>query len=393
MSRHPFDQALRIGICASYDLGRAGGVNTHIRAQAAALRSLGHDVCVIGASSAPLPDGEIALCSSVSLVIEHTETGFGIDPRSWWTVRRLLRDRQFDVLHMHEPLMPLPSWFVLWQAQAPIVATFHTYRERGHKWYPKYRWLFDPMMDRVTTRLAVSDAARRTVAEHFPGKYEIVPNAIDVCRFSRPAERPEPMPNGRRYVLTVGRLEPRKGLDRLLQAMAIVRQHTPCAQLVVVGEGPDRGAIESQARELGVDVLFAGRVSDDELPGFYQAADVVCAPALGDESFGIVLLEAMAAGRPIVASNIAGYAELLGPARCARLADVDDPASLAREVCAVFDNPRLARTLGERGALAARQYDWGVVAKRLQEIYYGAIAPGGVRAPQYARVGISSAGV
>lgn len=108
MSRHPSDRSLRIGICASYDLGRAGGVNTHIRAQAAALRSLGHDVCVIGASSAPLPEGEIALCSSVSLVIGHTETGFGIDPRSWWTVRRLLRDRQFDVLHMHEPLMPLP---------------------------------------------------------------------------------------------------------------------------------------------------------------------------------------------------------------------------------------------------------------------------------------------
>jgi phosphatidylinositol alpha-mannosyltransferase len=380
MSRHPSDRTLRIGIFASYDLGRAGGVNTHIRAQAAALRSLGHDVCVIGASSAPLPDGEIALCGSVSLVIGHTETGFGIDPRSWWTVRRLLRDRQFDVLHMHEPLMPLPSWFALWQAQAPVVATFHTYRERGHKWYPKYRWLFDPLMGRVSTRLAVSDAARRTVAAHFPGDYEVVPNAIDVCRFALPADRPALMPDGRRYVLCVGRLEPRKGLDRLLQAMAIVRQHTPCAQLVVVGGGPDRAAIESQARGLGVDVLFAGRVSDDELPGYYQAADVVCAPALGDESFGIVLLEAMAAARPIVASNIAGYAELLGPARCARLADVDDPGSLAHEICGVLENPTLARTLGQRGAAAARQYDWSVVAKRLEEIYYGTITSGLYRA-------------
>jgi phosphatidylinositol alpha-mannosyltransferase len=162
--------------------------------------------------------------------------------------------------------------------------------------------------------------------------------------------------------------------------MAIVRQHTPCAQLVVVGEGPDRAAIESQARGLGVDVLFAGRVSDDELPGYYQAADVVCAPALGDESFGIVLLEAMAAARPIVASNIAGYAELLGPARCARLADVDDPGSLAHEICGVLENPTLARTLGQRGAAAARQYDWSVVAKRLEEIYYGTITSGLYRA-------------
>src|SRR5215472_17470533 len=375
MSRHPFDQALRIGICASYDLGRAGGVNTHIRAQAAALRSFGHDVCVIGASSAPLPEGEVSLCGSVSLVIGHTETGFGIDPRSWWTVRRLLRDRQFDVLHMHEPLMPLPSWFVLWQAQAPVVATFHTYRERGHKWYPKYRWLFDPMMSRVTTRLAVSDAARRTVAAHFPGHYEVVPNAINVCRFAMPAAPPPLMSERRRYVVCVGRLEPRKGLDRLLQAMAIVRQQTPCAQLVVVGEGPDRMAIESQARELGVNVLFAGRVSDDELPGFYQAADVVCAPALGDESFGIVLLEAMAAGRPIVATDIAGYSELLAPAGCARLAAADDPTSLAREIRAVLDDSTLARTLGERGVVAAGKYDWSVVAGRLEEIYRLAVTP------------------
>lgn len=393
MSSHQSDRTLRIGIFGSYDLGRAGGVSSHIRAQAAALRSLGHDVSVIGPSSVPLTDGEIALCGGVSMVIGHTETGFGIDPRSWWTVRRLLRDRQFDVLHMHEPLMPLPSWFVLWQTQAPVVATFHTYREHGHKWYPKYRWLFDPMMDRLTARLAVSEAARRTVAAHFPGDYEVVPNAIDVDRFAMPAAPPALMRDRRRYVLCVGRLEPRKGLDRLLQAMAIVRQHMPCAQLVVVGEGPDRAAIESQARGLGVDVLFAGRVGDDELPGFYQAADVVCAPALGDESFGIVLLEAMAAGRPIVASNIAGYAELLGPVRCARLADVDDPASLAREICSVLDNPALARTLGERGALAALQYDWNVVAKRLEEIYYRAIAPDGVRAPRYAHVGISSASI
>jgi phosphatidylinositol alpha-mannosyltransferase len=360
---------LRIGICASYDLGKAGGVNTHIRAQATALRRLGHEVCVFGATSAPLDADEVSLGGCVSLVIGETETGFGINPRSWWTSKRLLRERRFDVLHMHEPLMPLPSWFVLWQADVPVVATFHTYRSQGHKWYPQYRWIFDPLMKRVAVRLAVSEAAKRTVAAHFPGEYEVVPNAIDVCRFAQPAARPKAMSNGRRHVLTVGRLEPRKGIDRLVQAMTVVREYVPCAQLVIVGDGPDRAAVESQARELGVDVLFAGRVSDGDLPAFYQAADLVCAPALGDESFGIVLLEAMAAGRPIVATDIAGYAELLAPAGCARLAAVDDPASLAHEICAVLDDATLARTLGERGVAAARRYDWNVVAKRLEEIY------------------------
>jgi len=369
MTGGPSARALRIGICAPYDLGRPGGVNTHIRAQAAALRRLGHDVCVFGATSAPLPAGDVSLGACFSMAVGGTETGFGVDPRSWWTVKRLLQSRRFDVIHMHEPLMPLPSWFVLRQAAVPVIATFHTYREQGHRWYPKYHGIFDPLMTHVRVRLAVSEAAKRTVAAHFPGDYEVVPNAIDIGRFARPSPRPPAMPAGRRHVLTVGRLEPRKGVDRLIRAMAEVQARVSGLQLVIVGDGPDRAAVESLARELNVHAVFAGRVSDAELPGYYQAADVMCAPALGDESFGIVLIEAMAAGRPIVATNIAGYAELLGPAGCARLADAGKPASLACEMLAVLTDPALARCLGDNGANAVRRYDWTVVAKRLEEIY------------------------
>lgn len=360
---------LRIGICAPYDLGRAGGVNTVIRAQAHALGRLGHDVCVFGAASAPLSDGEVSLGGCVSIVMGETETGFGVDPRSWWTVKRLLRARRFDVIHMHEPLMPLPPWFALWQADVPVVATFHTYREQGHRWYPKYKWLFDPLMARLQVRLAGAEAAKRTVAAHFPGDYEVVPNGIDVDRFARAVPRPASMPPDRPHVLYVGRIEPRKGVDRLVRAMAQVQQRVPHVQLVLVGGGPDRDAIASLARELDVRVVFAGRVSDADLPSYYQAADVMCSPALGDESFGLVLLEAMAAGRPIVATNIAGYAELLGGTGGARLADVDSPDSLAREISAVLEDPELARTLGAHGAAAARRYDWLVIAKRLEAIY------------------------
>ncbi len=373
---------MNIGICAPYDLGRAGGVNTHIRAQAAALRRLGHDVCVFGASSSPLPDGEVSLGGCVSIVIGDTETGFGVDPRSWWTARRLLRARRFDVIHMHEPLMPLPSWFVLREAASPVVATFHTYREQGHRWYPKYRAIFDPLMRRVSARLAVSDAARRTVAAHFPGEYEIVPNAIDVATFAAPAPRPASMPAGTPHVLYVGRMEPRKGVDRLVRAMDAVQRQMAGTQLTIVGGGPDRPAIESLARDLGVRVVFAGRVDDGELPGYYQSADVVCSPALGDESFGLVLLEAMAAGRPIVASNISGYAELVGPAGSARLAEVDNVGSLASELIAVLSDAALARTLGERGAVAAQRYDWGVVARRLVDISEQPIRRVGRSGPQ-----------
>ena len=362
---------MRIGICAPYDLGRAGGVNSHIRSQARALRQLGHEVCVFGAtsSSAPLQDAEVALGACLSVVVGGTETGIGIDPRSWRRVAELLRTHPFDVLHVHEPLMPLVPWFVLWQARAPIVATFHTHRERGHRWYGPYRWLLGPLMRRVGTRLAVSDAARRTVAEHFPGEYEIVPNGIDVDRFRRAFARPPDMPDHLRSIVYVGRLEPRKGVDRLIQAMTIVGQQVQDARVVIVGEGPDRARLEAAAREAGVDARFTGRVPEDALPAYYQAADLVCSPALGDESFGIVLLEAMAAGRPIVATRIEGYAELLSKAGSARLVEADDPAAIAREITALLADPELCRRLGACGATFARAYDWREVARRLESIY------------------------
>ena len=258
----------------------------------------------------------------------------------------------------------------------PIVATFHTYREEGHRWYPKYKGIFDPLMARVDVRLAGSEAAKRTVAAHFPGDYAIVPNGIDVDWFASPAPRPAAMPEGRRHVLYIGRIEPRKGVDRLVRAMHAVQRQVPGIQLVVAGRGPDREAIQSLARELDVRAVFAERVSDEELPGYYQSADVVCSPALGDESFGLVLLEAMAAGRPIVASDIDGYAELLTPAGSARLAKAGDVESLAHEICEVLTNASLARTLGERGAAAAKNYDRIVIAKRLEEIYRRATLSG-----------------
>jgi phosphatidyl-myo-inositol alpha-mannosyltransferase len=366
---------LRIGICAPYDLGRHGGVNSHIRAQAASLRRLGHEVSVFGASSASLTDGEVSLGPCISMVIGNTETGFGADPRSWRRVREFFRRRQFDVIHIHEPLMPLVPWFVLWQSTAPVVATFHTHREQGHRWYPRYRRIFEPLMRRVRVRLAVSDAARRTVHPHFPGEYEIVPNGIDVNRFARPATRPPDMPLDRTHVLYVGRLEPRKGVEHLVHAMAEVQRAGSSARLVVVGDGPDREGLEASARRTGIAATFAGRVPDDALPGYYRAADVVCAPALGDESFGLVLLEAMAAGRPIVATRIAGYAELLEGRGLARLVDAGDAPGLAREISGLLDNPGEAGALAARAAARVWEYDWSAIANRLDEIYRGVIGP------------------
>jgi len=369
MAKPQLARRLRIGVCAPYDLGRAGGVNSHIREQARALRGLGHDVWVFGVSSTPLTGGEIAVGGCVSLVIGGTETGLGLDPRSWPRVAKLLRTARFDVLHLHEPLMPLVPWCVLLQAGAPVVATFHTHREHGHRWYARYHWPLAPLMRRIRVRIAVSNAAKRTVERHFPGDYTIVPNGIDVERFRRFCARPADLPGDRRHVLFVGRLEPRKGVDRLIAAMAMVQQRAPDARLVIVGEGPDRASLEARARDLGISATFRGRVSDDVLPGYYRAADIVCSPALGGESFGIVLLEAMAAERPIVATRIEGYTELIAGAECARIVDVDDTVALAQEITSLLENPGLRRALGGRGGTFVRDYDWGTISRRLDAIY------------------------
>jgi len=187
------------------------------------------------------------------------------------------------------------------------------------------------------------------------------------------------MPSQLRFVLFVGRLEPRKGIDRLIRAMAAVQRQAPEARLAIVGDGPDRAALEATARDADVDVLFTGRVSDAVLPAYYRAADIVCSPALGDESFGIVLLEAMAAERPIVATRIDGYAELLAQAGSARLVAVDDEAALAREITVLLDAPELRRTLGARGGVFVRDYDWDPIARRLESIYLAALDGCGIR--------------
>ena len=175
-----------------------------------------------------------------------------------------------------------------------------------------------------------------------------------------------------RYVLFVGRLEPRKGVDHLIRAMAIVQQHIPDARLVIVGDGPDRKALESLAHATDVNATFTGRISDEALPAYFHAAEIICSPARGDESFGVVLLEAMASERPIVATRIDGYLEVLENAGAARLADVGDPVALAHEVTSLLSDVNLQRTLGARGSVFVQQYDWSTIARRLESIYLGA---------------------
>lgn len=364
---------LRIGLFAPYDLARAGGVGTQIRAQARALRSRGHVVTVLGPASAPLREGEIALGGSQPVTFGGTQSGLGLNPLTARQVARVFDTTTFDIVHLHEPLIPLVPWLVLRRARAPIVGTFHVHREQGHRFYAAGRPLLSALMRRVTYRIAVSDAARRTVAAHFPGSYEVVPNGIDVEQFRAPRSRPAALAPDRRHVLFVGRVEPRKGLEHLVRAVPRVQAHASNARLIVIGEGPDRAPLESLARTLGADVTFAGHVSDEDLPAFFQASDVVCSPALGGESFGLVLLEAMACETAVVASRIEGYAALAGDTECVRLVPPKDAEALAEALIDVLSHDHSRRALGARGAARARAFDWRAIGERLESIYYNLV--------------------
>jgi phosphatidylinositol alpha-mannosyltransferase len=284
-------------------------------------------------------------------------------------VARLFRAEPFDIVHVHEPLTPILPWFAVWFASAPVVATFHVHREQGHWLYALSRPLLAPLARKLRICIAVSEPAHRTVAEHFPGSYEIIPNGIELARFRTVVPRPPEMPPAGRWVLSVGRLEPRKGLHQLIRAMALVRRRIPDAGLVIVGDGSDRRALEHAARDGAAPVHFAGAVADEALPAYYQAADLICAPALGGESFGIVLLEAMACAKPVVASRIDGYAALTGDTEAVRLVppgDIDAMGAALTELL-LHDVRRV-----ELGAVAlefARRYDWELLARRLESVY------------------------
>jgi phosphatidyl-myo-inositol alpha-mannosyltransferase len=364
--------SLRIAVVSPYDLSAAGGITNQIRAQARALRKMGHAVEIFGAASGAVEPGERRLGRTVRVTFGGTESGLGLDPRGVAAIARAMR-RRFDIVHVHEPLVPLVPWLAVLRAGAPVVGTFHVHREQGHGFYRAWRWALGPIARRLRARIAVSEAARRTVAAHFPGRYEIVPNGIEGSFFGSARPRPPELATTDRHVLYIGRLEPRKGIDHLVRAVARASRSTSDVRLTIAGEGGARDALARLAVAVGAPVRFVGRIPDAALPAYLQAADVVCAPAVGGESFGIVLLEAMAAGTPVIASRIEGYEALARGPEAAVLVPPGDESALAGAIVSLLESPDARRTLVDRGRALARDHDWCTLAPRLVEIYRRAI--------------------
>lgn len=283
-------------------------------------------------------------------------------------VRRALSGFDPEVVHLHEPLVPSLSLLALWSAKVPAIGTFHASAESSFG-YRLARPVLERAADRLAVRTAVSDAARDLVARYFPGpEYLLTPNGIDAARFAE-ADPIEP-PTGRKKILFLGRIERRKGLEVLIQAMTRVREID--AELIVAGAGPEEATCRKLARSLAVPARFLGRVSEEDKPRWFRAADVYCAPGVGGESFGIVLLEAMAAGAPVVCSDLPGFKAVAADA--ARLVPVGDAGALAdalREVLTSEDERARLRVAAQR---RARMFDWERLIAGVESVYDRALA-------------------
>ncbi|MBU1879551.1 MAG: glycosyltransferase family 4 protein, partial [Chloroflexi bacterium] len=286
-------------------------------------------------------------------------------------VREILRRERFDIVHVHEPLMPALCPTVLWHSHAVNVGTFHAYREK-FRGYQYSKPLLRRFFNRIDGLIAVSPAARDYVNMYFPARYTVIPNGIDVARFADPDIEPLPAYNdeAHRNILFVGRMEKRKGLKYLLRAFPIVKQACPEARLIVVGEGRLRAGFQQAIADSGLpNVDFCGYVSAEDLPRYHRSAHVFCAPATGFESFGIVLLEAMAAGLPVVASDIVGFRAVVSHGGEGLLVTPRDPEELARALILLLRNRELGASMGERGREKSANYDWSAVADRVLDFY------------------------
>jgi phosphatidylinositol alpha-mannosyltransferase len=224
-------------------------------------------------------------------------------------------------------------------------------------------------MKKLAARIAVSSAARHFVSQYFPGEYRIIPNGVDVGFYAQARPFPE-YRDGKVNIVFVGRAERRKGAMYLLRAYAALKRSYPEVRLILITAGPQLGEMRRFIRREGLqDVLFAGRVSDADKARFLRTADIFCAPSTGQESFGIVLLEAMAAGRAVVASDIHGYKKVVQRNVTGLLVEPKDPDALCRAIAQLIDDPALRDRLGEAGAERAREFDWEHVARQLEEVY------------------------
>jgi phosphatidyl-myo-inositol alpha-mannosyltransferase len=382
---------LRVGLVTPYSWTVPGGVNHHVEHLAAELEARGHEPWIIAPVGAMTParrhvdsrrqavtERFIPMGNALPIPSNGSMAYVNFSPQIAGRMDRAVRFHRFDILHVHEPCTPAVAMVAVLMAASPVVGTFHAALESSG-FYDRARFVAGAVMKRIDIRVAVSEAARSFPQSRFPGPFRIIPNGVPVEIYS-PAVGATKVP-GR--ILFVGRAEPRKGLGVLLQAFALVRKRMPEATLVVAGATrrqvleTERDGSDLQVDLAGVEAL--GWVDDEVKIAQLGEAEILCAPSRAAESFGIVLAEGMAAGVPVVASNLPGYRAVLRDGEAGRLTPPGDPVALADALCDLLQDEAERRRLTAAGIIAAADLSWGQITDRIVEAYEDALSAPRVR--------------
>ncbi len=292
-------------------------------------------------------------------------------------VKAFLNEERFDVIHTMGPFPPSISFFALHYSHSLNVTTFHS---TGFKNYRFGSYLFRKIFKRYSAKLhgliAISETARDTFLPYIPGEYAIIPSGVDLEKFHPDVPMLEEFKGKQNRILYLGRLDRRKGLIELLHALKIVKMEIKDALLIVVGKGPLENDCRKLVKELGLSdaVIFKGYAESDAIPSYYASCDVYCSPALGGESFGIVLLEAMAIGKPVLASRIPGYDRVITDGYNGLFFDPRNPEEIAQKIILVLKNSALKNRLINNAKEFVKGYSWESVAKRVEEFYWQKLA-------------------
>jgi len=371
------NSSLKVLIVSDMFYPHTGGVSEHMLYLCKNLRSLGHDARVLapsfGDNGPYMHEHFLRIGKAISIPKNGSFSVITFGLLIPWQMRALLEREKFDIIHVHGPIAPVLPYFAIKYSNARNFATFHSAHEDSLGYL-----LWEPVLEQYFRKLdgliAVSEVARDSVSKYFPGEYHIIPNGIDTDRFKPDNEPVADLQQYSPIILFVGRFEPRKGLKFLLKAFPEVVKEYPSAKLVIVGEGFLEGYYRRYIqRHIEESVIFIGFVPPEDLPRYYASCDVFCSPATGAESFGIVLLEAMASQKPIVASDIPGYRKVMEHDKQGLLFRPCDAGDLADKLIDMLQDSGRRKSMGMQGRKTALSYNWRNITERIVSLYYNAL--------------------